>query len=67
MPSLDFHVIQKGLGFLWGMVREPLPADEPMLRHLINELFAMEMRTLPTPGPSEENYEIEGTPYEFDV
>ncbi|MFI5096986.1 MAG: hypothetical protein ACHQT6_03335 [Candidatus Acidiferrales bacterium] len=66
MPSLDFHVLQKGLGFLWAMVREPLPADEPVLRHYIGELFDMEMRTLPKPGPGEENYEIEGTPYEFD-
>ena len=67
IPSLDFHVLQKGLGFLWGMVRESRLADEPVLHHLINELFAMEMRTLPTPGPEEKNYEIDGTPHEFDV
>jgi len=67
IPSIDFHVLQKGLGFLWGMVREPLPADEPVLRHHIRELFDLEMRTLPKPGPGEENYEIQGTPYEFDV
>jgi hypothetical protein len=67
IPSLDFHVLQKGLGFLGGMVREPLPADEPLLRHYIRDLFDLEMRTLPKPGPGEENYEIEGTPYEFDV
>jgi hypothetical protein len=67
IPSLDFYVLQKGLGFLWGMVREPLPADEHVLRHYIQGLFDTEMRTLPKPGPGEENYEIEGTPYEFDV
>jgi hypothetical protein len=67
IPSLDFYVLQKGLGFLWGMVGEPLPADEHVLRHYIQGLFDMEMRTLPKPGPGEENYEIEGTPYEFDV
>jgi hypothetical protein len=67
IPSIDFHVLQKGLGFLWGMVREPLPADEPVLRHYIRELFDMEMRTLPKPGLGEENCEIQGTPYEFDV
>ncbi len=67
IPSIDFHVLQKGFGFLWGMVREPLPSDEPMLRHYLRDLFDLEMRTLPTPGPGEENYEIQGTPYEFDV
>jgi len=49
MPNVDFYVLQKGLGFLWAMVRAPLPADEPVLRHHIRELFDMEMRTaLPT-------------------
>ncbi|MGB6875533.1 MAG: hypothetical protein WBD87_05815 [Candidatus Acidiferrales bacterium] len=67
IPSIDFRVLQKGFGFLWGMVREPLPSDEPMLRHYVRGLFDLEMRTLPTPGPDEENYEIEGTAYEFDV
>lgn len=66
IPNLDFYVLQKGLGFLWAMVREPQPTDEPMLRHLVNDLFAVEMRTLPTPGRREERHEIEGTPYEFD-
>jgi hypothetical protein len=67
MPDIDYHVLQKGLGFLWGMLREPLPADEAVLRHYVRELFDLEMRTLPKPGPGEENYEIQGTPYEFDV
>lgn len=67
IPNVDFYVLEKGLGFLWAMVREPQPTDEPVLRHLIDELFAMEMRTLPTPEPGEERHEIEGTPYEFDV
>lgn len=49
------------------MLRESLPTDEPILRHHIDDLFAMEIRTLPTPRPGEENYEIEGTPYEFDM
>ena len=34
IPNVDFYVLQKGLGFLWAMVREPLPTDEPVLRHL---------------------------------
>jgi hypothetical protein len=67
IPNIDFRVLQKGFGFLWGMVREPLPSDEPMLRHYLRDFFDSEMRTLPTPGPGEENYEIQGTPYEFDV
>jgi hypothetical protein len=65
-PNLDLYVLQKGLGFLWAMVREPQPTEEPMLRHLVDDLFALEMRTLPTPALGEERTEIEGTPYEFD-
>ena len=49
------------------MVREPLPGEEQTLRHYIGELYDLEMRTLPRPNPGEVNYEIEGTPYEFDV
>jgi hypothetical protein len=49
------------------MVREPLSREEPTLRHYIRELYDMEMRTLPRPEPGEDNYEIEGTAYEFDV
>ena len=49
IPHIDFEVIQKGFGFLWAMVRDPLPADEQMLRHYIRELFELEMRTLPCP------------------
>jgi hypothetical protein len=67
IPNIDFHVLQKGLGFLWGMVREPLAADQLILHHYVHELFGMEMHTLPKPGPGEENYEIQGTLYEFDV
>ena len=67
IPHIDFEVIQKGFGFLWAMVRDPLPADEQMLRHCIRELFELEMRTLPCPKAGEENYEIEGTAYPFDV
>jgi len=66
IPRVDFYVLQQGLGFLWGMAREPLATDEPMLRHFVRDLFDLEMRTLPTPEPGQENYEIEGTPYEFD-
>ena len=48
IPDIDFEVIQKGFGFLWAMVRDPLPGDEQTLRHYIRELFDMEMRTLPS-------------------
>ena len=50
IPGIDFYVLQKGLGFLWGMVREPLTTDEPVLRHYVRDLFDLEMRTLPTLG-----------------
>ncbi len=67
IPDIDFEVIQKGLGFLWAMVRNPLPGEEQTLRHYIRELFDLEMRTLPRPQPGEENYEIQGTASPFDV
>jgi hypothetical protein len=67
IPDIDFEVIRKGFGFLAAMVREPLSREEPTLRHYIRELYDMEMRTLPRPEPGEDNYEIEGTAYEFDV
>jgi len=67
IPHIDFEVIQKGFGFLWSMVCDPLPAEEQTLRHYIRELFELEMRTLPCPKTGEENYEIQGTPYQFDV
>jgi ABC transporter family protein len=67
VPSIDFGVLQKGFGFLWGMMREALTSDESMLRHYVGGLFDLEMRTLPIPGPDEEDYEVEGTAYEFDI
>jgi hypothetical protein len=67
IPNIDFQVLQKGFGFLWAMVRDPLPRDEQGLRYYMRELSDLEMRTLPRPKPGEESYEIEGTPYEFDV
>jgi hypothetical protein len=48
-------------------VHDPLPGEEQTVRHYIRELFELEMRTLPCPEPGEENYEIQGTPYQFDV
>ncbi|HEV2990192.1 MAG TPA: hypothetical protein VG759_17240 [Candidatus Angelobacter sp.] len=66
-PGIDFEVIQKGLGFLPAMVRDPLPADTRRLSQYVRELYDLEMRTLPRPEPGQENYEISGTAYEFDV
>ena len=67
MPDIDVEVLQKGFGFLWAMVRPPLPGDERMLQHYVRELFALEMRTLPHAQANEEDYEIQGTPYPFDA
>jgi hypothetical protein len=66
IPDLDFEVLQKGFGFMAGMSREPLPADEQRLGTYVREICDMEMRTLPRPASGEERYEISGTPYEFD-
>jgi hypothetical protein len=60
-------VLQKGFGFLAAMSREPLPADEQRLRDYVRELYDLEMRTLPRPTTDEEDYEVSGTPYPFDV
>jgi hypothetical protein len=67
IPDIDLEVIEKGFGFLWAMLRDPLVGEEQMLRHYIRDLFELEMRTLPHLQPGEENYEIQGTPYPFDV
>jgi hypothetical protein len=67
MPDIDVEVLQKGFGFLWAMVRPPLPGEALTLQHYARELFDLEMRTLPRPQPGEENYEIEGTAYPFDA
>ena len=67
IPNIDVEVIRKGFGFLAAMVREPVPGEEQTLRHYIGELYDLELRTLPRPDLGEVNYEIEGTPYEFDV
>ena len=66
LPDIDFEVLQKGFGFLWAMVRPPLPGEELTLRHYIRELFDLEMRTFPRARADEENYEIQGTPNPFD-
>jgi len=66
MPDIDVEVLQKGFGFLWAMVRPPLPDEALTLQHYIRELFDLEMRTLPRAQADEEDYEIQGTPYPFD-
>lgn len=67
IPDIDFEVIQKGFGFLPAMVRAPLPVDRQRLSQYIRELHDLEMRTLPRPKPGEEDGEISGTAYPFDV
>lgn len=66
-PDIDLEVIQKGFGFLLPMLRAPVPAEEQKAQHYVRELFDLEMRTFPRPETAEDNYEIEGTPYQFDV
>ena len=66
MPNIDLEVIQKGFGFLRAMVRDARPQEEAQLRQYIQELFDMELRTLPRPG-LDEYAEIQGTPYQSDV
>ena len=63
---LDAEVLRKGFGFLPLMITEPISADQERLRRYINELFELEMRTLPRPPADQNHAEIEGTPYDFD-
>jgi len=66
MPNIDLVVIQKGFGFLAGMVRQHLPDEKPALERYVRELFDLLMRTLPKPKAEDERCEIQGTPYESD-
>lgn len=63
---LDTEVLRKGFGFLPLMITEPISADQERLGRYINELFDLEMRTLPRPAANQSHAEIEGTPYDFD-
>ena len=67
MPDIDLEVIQKGFGFLSAMVRQPRPGEEALLRQYTQELFDLEMRTLPRPDPEDQRSEIQGTPYQSDA
>jgi hypothetical protein len=66
MPDLDLEVIQNGFGFVWAMIDQHLPGEEQKLRHYIEELFGLLMRTLPRPQTGSHWSEIEGTPYSCD-
>jgi hypothetical protein len=66
VSELDLEVLRKGFAFLPLMITEPLPEDRERLPRYIQELFDLEMRTLPRPAPGQEYAEIEGTPYDFD-
>jgi hypothetical protein len=65
-PDIDTEVLQKGFGFLFAMVRAPLPVEVQKVREYVRELFDLEMRTFPEPVDKDDNYEFEGTPYHFD-
>jgi len=67
MPDIDLEVIQKGFGFLSAMVREARPGEEALLRQYVQELFELQLRTLPRPDPEDQRAEILRTPYQSDV
>jgi hypothetical protein len=67
MFEIDVEVIQRGLGFLPAMMREPIQDDVARLDGYMRELFELEMRTLPSPNPDVDHCEIDGTPYHFDT
>ncbi len=67
MPDIDLEVIQKGFGFLSAMMREARPDEDVPLRQYVQELFNLQLRTLPRPDPEDPRSEIRGTPYQSDV
>lgn len=67
IPNIDLEVLQKGFAFLPAMVRASLPSEDQRLQQYVRELYELEMRTLPRPEPGEDDCEIEGTAYDFDV
>jgi hypothetical protein len=67
MPDLDLQVIQKGFGFVAGMIRYPVAAENQLLKDYVRELFDLEMRSLPRADADDERSEIESTPYEYDI
>jgi hypothetical protein len=67
LPALDSEVLQHGFVFLYAMLREPISDEEQTLRRYIRELYDLEMRTLPRPEPGQDDFEIEGTAYDFDI
>ena len=67
MPDIDLEVIQKGFGFLTAMVRQPRAGEKALLRQYIQELFDLQLRTLPRPDPEDQRSEIQGTTYQSDV
>ena len=67
MPTIDLEVIQKGFGFLGAMVQDARPGEEALLRQYVQELFDLELRSLPRPDSDDQYSEIQGTPYGPDV
>jgi len=63
---LDIEVLRKGFAFLPLMITDPLPADRERLPLFLQELFELEMRTLPRPTLEQDYAEIDGTPFDFD-
>jgi hypothetical protein len=63
---LDTEVLRKGFGFLPLMITEPISQDHERLARYIQQLFELEMRTLPRPASDQDYAEIEGTPFDFD-
>ena len=66
-PDIDLEVIQNGFGFLIDMIRNRLPGEQEKVRHYMDELFNVEMRTLPSSPSRDPHSEIQGTPYSYDI
>jgi hypothetical protein len=67
LPDIDLEVLQKGFGFLTGLIRNPLPREQDKLHRYVQEVFNVEMRTLPRPATDSPYAKINGTTYSYDV
>jgi hypothetical protein len=67
IPDIDPEVLQRGLGFLPRIMREPVASDGSRASHIVRELCDFELRMLSLAEPDEGEWEIDGTPHYFEV
>jgi hypothetical protein len=67
IPDIDTEVLWRGLGFLPRLMRQPIEGDALRASHIVRELCDFELRMLSLGEPDGGDWEIDGTPYEFET